>query len=505
MSMKRLLFFFLGLAAAMSVRGQLGPGSMAPDFTVNAHQPTLSASGMNGDGSYTLYDYLDAGYTVYAEFTSTLCAPCWNFHQEGVLEELYANHGPLLPGHSGVEPTSTNDVMVIWIDAASATPDSWMTDGSPIVNGNWIDPHGTGEVPFPMCNPAPAVADQLMDDYMVPFYPTLYRICPNRTVEAVWDYDPEVLYAASASCPQPSGSYNPSLLNWKESGLCPLVECVVTLQNMGDNNLTAADIVFRKGADVIQTVNWTGNLATYHTASVYLGTLNPQLTEEYTAEIVTPDDDPSGNVLTEFIGPTPVAAGFTVGVEITTDAFGNETRWELQNLATGAIVSMQGPFAFVQPPATVVHPVVDVTLEAGQCYVFTIFDADGMNNGAGNGSYALLDEAGNVIISGGTFTGYDKKRFIAGGTAGTEEEEALQFGVYPNPATDMVHVQFEGDGSDCNLEVRDVYGRMLYSSAIATAKGMQTLKIPTAEWNAGTYLISLEKANSFGRKCVIVR
>lgn len=500
MSMKQLLLFSLLVTA--HVRAQLPTGSMAPDFTLNAYQPGLSTAGLNADGTYRLYDYLDAGYTVYAEFTSTLCVPCWNFHQNGVLEDLYRHHGPLLPDHPGVDPASTNDVMVVWIDAQAGTPDSWLVDGGPFVNGNWINPTGNGEVPYPMCNPENAQANQLMQDYMVPFYPTVYRICPNRTVESVWSVDPEVLYAEASSCPEPSGAHNASLLSWKESDSCPLVENVVTLQNMGTDALTEAQIVFRKGTDVLQTINWNGDLATYQTEDINLGTLDPELSEDYTAEIVTPDDNMADNVLEKTIGPTKVAAGFTVTIEITTDAFGNETRWELQNLVTDNVIVMAGPFSMVQPPATVPQPVMEVELEAGQCYIFDIHDADGMNNGAGNGSYVLRDEAGDVIAQGGTFTGYASERFFVNGSAGNAEAQIAQLELYPNPAHGTLNVSFAGDGSDHTITACDLYGRVLYTATIGNASDMQALTIPTAGWKAGSYLVSVKKAG--GMKTVNV-
>ena len=63
--MKKLLLSTAILLAGVSANAQLAPGSVAPNFTVTAYQPWLSTAGSASNGSFTLYDYLDQGYTVF--------------------------------------------------------------------------------------------------------------------------------------------------------------------------------------------------------------------------------------------------------------------------------------------------------------------------------------------------------------------------------------------------------------------------------------------------------
>jgi len=62
--MKKLLLSAAIFAGVFSAQAQLAPNSVAPNFTVTAYQSWLSTAGLNGNGTYTLYDYLDDGYTV---------------------------------------------------------------------------------------------------------------------------------------------------------------------------------------------------------------------------------------------------------------------------------------------------------------------------------------------------------------------------------------------------------------------------------------------------------
>jgi hypothetical protein len=135
--MKKLLFSAAMLLAGVSANAQLAPGSVAPNFTVSANQSWLATAGMTNNGSYTLYDYLDQGYTVFLDVSATWCGPCWAYHCSGALDEVYVAHGPT--GAPGVASSTTNDVMVIWIEGDGTTADATMLDGSGAI-GNWIEP-----------------------------------------------------------------------------------------------------------------------------------------------------------------------------------------------------------------------------------------------------------------------------------------------------------------------------------------------------------------------------
>jgi hypothetical protein len=78
--MKKLLFSAAMLLAGVSANAQLAPGSVAPNFTVSAYQSWLSTAGSSSNGSYSLYSYLDQGYTVFLDVSATWCGPCWNYH-----------------------------------------------------------------------------------------------------------------------------------------------------------------------------------------------------------------------------------------------------------------------------------------------------------------------------------------------------------------------------------------------------------------------------------------
>lgn len=141
-----------------TAQAQLPNGSIAPDWTL---------TDINGN-EHTLYSYLDQGYTVIIDFSWVLCGYCWQYHLDGDLEELYANHGPA--GMEGVNETTTDDVMVFMIEAKGANVDQ--LNGVYGSLGDWVT--GTH---FPIFTDM-----SLNTDYALFFFPTVYTICPDRVL-----------------------------------------------------------------------------------------------------------------------------------------------------------------------------------------------------------------------------------------------------------------------------------------------------------------------------------
>ncbi len=97
-----------------------------------------------------------------------------------------------------------------------------------------------------------------------------------------------------------------------------------------------------------------------------------------------------------------------VTLAITLDNYPEETSWEIRN-ASGQPVATGGTYGN-QPDGSTVTQVI--CLESG-CYDFIINDSygDGICCGYGNGSYALMDDSGNSLASGGSFTNSETTNF----------------------------------------------------------------------------------------------
>ncbi|MDB4493891.1 zinc-dependent metalloprotease [Flavobacteriales bacterium] len=72
--------------------------------------------------------------------------------------------------------------------------------------------------------------------------------------------------------------------------------------------------------------------------------------------------------------------------------------------------------------------------------------------------------------------------------------EGVEFEVYPNPARNQATVSFSTrlQYSEMNVELRDLTGRKLWSDLqLAVSPGRHQIDLPTAQWSAGTYLVSV--------------
>lgn len=509
--MKKLLLSGAIFASVFSANAQLADGSFGEDFTVNAYQSWLSADGMNADGTYNLYDYLDAGYTVILDVSATWCGPCWNHHLTGALEDLYVNHGPL--GHAGVNGATTDDVMVFWIDGDGTTADATMLDGAGAI-GNWTNPNGAGQVMFPMANPTATIANQINDDYAIAYFPTIYRICPNRIVTEVGQLNAAQFYSSIGACPAPaSDPADAAILSYTGiTEVCPGdYTPMVKIQNNGTTNLTNATVTIQQGGVTVSTGVFTGNLTTYGVAEVTCSTISGFAGGMLNIVVTTAGDVNSANgTLNQSISVVsnpPVAVSNMFKIDITTDQYASETTWELTNSA-GAVVASGGPWANLGAAGQTVRATVNAnSLAANECYRFTIYDSygDGVCCDYGNGSFSVKDADDNVLLSGGTFTTQAGGVVKAGAVASVSDLQFKNFSVYPNPATDVVNVSFEALNADYTVSVVDLQGRVMSTQNFTNLSGSQMIAVPVSELAKGSYLVTVTSNGVSKSQNVVIR
>ncbi len=145
------------ITIATQTRAALPDGATAPNWTL---------TDINGN-THTLYDYLDQGKMVALDFFATWCGPCWNYHNTNALKDLYNNFGP--PG--------TDEVMVFGIEGDVSTNTNCLYGPAGCVGGtigNWVA--GT---PYPIID---LTSSTVTGQYAITYYPTIYAICPDRTI-----------------------------------------------------------------------------------------------------------------------------------------------------------------------------------------------------------------------------------------------------------------------------------------------------------------------------------
>ena len=501
---KILLFAIVALLSFSNAKAQLPNGSVAPDFTL---------VDLNGT-SHNLYAYLDDGYTVFIDFSAIWCPPCWSYHTSGALEDLYINHGP--SGLPNVSATTTNDVMVFFIEGDEGTLAE--LNGGSGSQGDWV----TG-TPYPIIPTyAGSNSTQVTSDYQIGYWPTMYQVCPDRLVtEAGQSSNP---YSLVSAC-LPPASNNDDARTFDYAG--ETVTCEgdlmpeIMIQNYGITNLTSLSIEVKVNGISQSTTPWTGNLSTYATDNVTLPTLIGLANNDaVTIEVLLPngvvDQDPSNNPTISFnVTLATQNTSTNVTVNITTDAYGSETTWDLKS-STGQTIASGGPYNDLTAAGITPQTPVATTLSAQECHTFTIYDSfgDGIDAGYGAGSFTVVDGNGTTLVSGGAFTDEDKGAFKTGiastpswdcdgqgncsdpgtgnGMYTTQvacqtacvitaiNEDISNISVYPNPVKDVLTIE----GNYTSVDIYDVFGKLVLS-----AEAKQTINVSSL--SSGVYMLKI--------------
>ena len=513
--MKKLLLS-LAVFCGLTSHAQLADNSLAPNFTVTAYQPWLSAAGLDNNGTYTLYDYLDRGYTVILDVSATWCPPCFSYHDAHILDQLWENYG--VAGQPGVSANTQNRVLVLWVDADPSTADVTMLDGSG-TPGNWVNtgytlgqmpPNGTsGNVMFPMANPGSTVANQIGNGYNINYYPTLYIIAPNRRIKEIGQLSYSTLVAELSYGNQNQiNDGDAALVSY--NGSSTVCEDTYTpsaiVGNGGSTTLTNVAVNFTRNGQVLST-GTVASIAPFGEATVVGSAINNFTAGQIVAEVVVNDDAvASNNTVTHTVQDAALVNTPTVVVNLTTDRYASETSWNIRNVTTDQIVASSPIFTNLSSNGQTVQAPVTVQLQPNQCYEFTILDSysDGLCCSYGNGTFNVQDGNGTVFIPYTSFNDKLVRGFKTASVLGVESGLTVEaINVFPNPATDRINVSFGELKGDYAVELMDLQGRVIFTDSKVDASS--SFGISTEGLSSGSYIVTIKGQGNTVTKNVIVK
>lgn len=471
----------LALAATMlfafTAQAQLADGVFCPDFT-----------GTDIDGNtWNLYDLLDEGKSVIIEVSATWCGPCWSYHTSEELKDFYNAYGP----------DGTNEAMVLFIEGDADTGMADLEGSTGSTQGNWIE--GT---PFPIIDDA-----SISDILNIGYFPTVYTVCPNRILTQTGPISSADHYAfiQENGCQPASEANDPAVFYQQGTVLaCGEVDMSVTLQNNGTETLTSATIEVTNAGNTLATVDWTGSLETYEFEEVDLGTVTPQGGSEVIIEITSNDDSGFNNSVTADVqGPIESTTHFYI--EITTDNWGEETGWEIED-ENGNIVASVAVGSY----ASLTGYTEDVFLPSTGCYTFRLIDSfgDGLYGsqyGGEDGECTVFSmDNGNVFSTVYEYDGdynFDVDEGLADAQTVTniEENEVLSaVKVFPNPTNGILNVNFETlSSSEVSIDVVNILGATVLRQDLGTVQtGVQRHVMDLNNLEAGIYLVNITANNT---------
>ena len=273
---------------------------------------------------------------------------------------------------------------------------------------------------------------------------------------------------------------------------------VIKVKNTG-NTVTAISFSASINGGTPQTFDWTGSIPFYGTQEITLPAMSftPLATNSVVVTVTSVNGGAgaigsiASSTKTIYVGS--ISGTNNVVVKVTTDQWGSETTWQIKN-ASGTVVASGGPYTDADSVGTFVQPDVNANLPNG-CYDLFVNDSygDGFDSGYGNGkieviafSTAVADvlnfPTGTVVID----------AFQTNAVAGLEDvENAIAMNVYPNPASDVVNVEFTGNNGNYSVSLLDLQGRVIYTTVSNNVVGNQTITVPVSAVASGSYIVKV--------------
>ncbi len=488
--MKKLLLTLFTIAG-MASYAQIAPGSDAPDFTV---------TDINGN-THTLSDYTAQGKTVILDISATWCGPCWNYHESGVLEQLYYTYGP----------EGSDEVVVLFIegDGGTSVESLYGTNipgDSGVTAGDW-----TKHSPYPVID-----SWQISDLYQINYYPTIFRICPDGKVSEVVQLQfPEFRENINANCEV--------LTDFQQHGKTVIDDIVVceggttvpkvSVTNYGFQTINSATIELRSGSEVLATKNYTGTIAMFDDATIAFDPISIDPESNYEAVITTINGAVPGNIQTAtdvFNVTETLEGGNNITVKVHTNYYPGEISWAIKN-STGSVVASGGPYEFgnddffggggADANTTKTHqftlPGTDL-----ECHSVEFYSANGWGWMIGDTPHGIEIESGGEVVFSKFIENFGSvlavpAAFKTNGMLSTTVPQATAFAMYPNPTTGILHFTTARSAS---ITIFDLAGKTVYK-ADAISNG-STINVSSLQ--KGMYITQVRTENLLRTEKLII-
>ena len=111
-------------------------------------------------------------------------------------------------------------------------------------------------------------------------------------------------------------------------------------------------------------------------------------------------------------------------------------------------------------------------------------------------TFTAWDECLNYVLTAATFNVLDTNT-----TTALTNEVNIEFLVYPNPASEILTVEFDNNGSlPVQLAIHDAFGRQIWLANTS----LQQIRIPVDRFSAGMYFLSVRRDGMFGVRKILV-
>jgi len=248
----------------------------------------------------------------------------------------------------------------------------------------------------------------------------------------------------------------------------------IEIQNLGNNTLTSLAISYEINGGTPGVYNWTGNLTSLYSETIELPGIPFTAQATNTLTVTLPNDDENGNngITTDF--DTAVETIGNLTLTINTDSSGIQLRWNIQD-SSGDVVEEGGPYANNS------QFIIDLALNASDCYTFTLTDT-GENGGE---PVNLSDNNGvEVYDTDGNYGAGAQANFSADGNLGVNESKLDGVVIYPNPTKNILNIV---NAENASIEIFNILGQAVYNKSNIDLNE----EVNVSNLNSGAYFVKI--------------
>ena len=274
------------------------------------------------------------------------------------------------------------------------------------------------------------------------------------------------------------------------------VAIVAQIRNMGSQSPASLTLQMNVDGATVLSETWSGTLGTYETDLVVLGSYPLTGVESFELVIVEQDDIPENNSV-DVVPEEPIAAFLDCEVLLTTDNYGDETSWRIED-ANGATVAEGDGYNNNSSYD------IPVTLPAEGCYELFLLDSygDGLVgqgfNGAGSFVLTTASNPNNPFTSYPIFSHDGSFQFSelrstfkasASGVSGMGAPgRASSVSAHPNPFKEGLNLTLQGDAQWTRVQVWNAAGQHVQTMPV---NGRAAVQFSAHGWASGLYTVRL--------------
>ena len=439
-------------------------------------------------------DYLDNNIPVVIDIMAHWCPPCWSYSNQNPapLETVWEEHG--------LSATGDSTVMVFMADGDAGSTFDLLNGIGSGTEGDWMSitnyPVFGGETGL-----GAGAGRDLANLYEITYFPTIYLIHPDRTIEEIGQLGAAGVMSAvnNANMLSTLTSDLNLMHSYNMNSACDGGELTFDyiMKNSTGNVMTSATLDVEIDGVVTETINWSGNLAGYDLSEETMTTTVTGIAGgDHTLELIVKtvngaaDEDASNNTITKEFTVKETARRY-YKLKVQTDGAGNETNWNIKD-GSGSVVFKRSDFNNGPYDNNTLYE-HDIDLREATCYKLTVTDSDGDGM---SGYVNLKDEEGvtmaHVIVTETSKDGAWQSTVVSS----MSELNNGYVAVHPNPVKNVLNIDLSaGNAVNVSYDMVNILGQSVESKDLGVLRGTNNLSINTENLSEGVYILTVQMGN----------